>query len=238
VKRFIAVRLRRTVPGGTRGQLDCRAPRNPAFLLVRYEICSRTPIVETGKIAEFLGIQAGPERLQAAVERSSADRMRQLENSKPTSGPGTRNTRKEIPFVRAAKSGGWKETLPGHSVEEIEVAWAPLLNFSATNYRLVPWTATLYRCVSGRVSHFSRHELLQEQICKNDCPWACVKSKKRQIIKNVIPVGLSWNQTWSSASLFPPSYCIGSETRRSASGFSSCPSPATTVCSISASRLP
>ena len=102
---------------------------NPAFLLVRYEDLLSDSIGETAKIAEFLGIQADPERLQAAVERSSADRMRKLEKQEADQWTGTKNTRKEIPFVRAAKSGGWKETLPAHSVEEIEVAWAPLLNF-------------------------------------------------------------------------------------------------------------
>jgi len=102
---------------------------NPAFLLVRYEDLLSDPIAETAKIAEFLGIQAGPERLQAAVERSSADRMRKLEKQQGGQWTGTRNTRQEIPFVRAAKSGGWKEALPTHSVEEIEVAWAPLMNF-------------------------------------------------------------------------------------------------------------
>ena len=102
---------------------------NPGFLLVRYEDLLSDSIGETAKIAEFLGIQATTERLQAAVERSSADRMRKLEKQEADQWTGTKNTRKEIPFVRAAKSGGWKETLPAHSVEEIEVAWAPLLNF-------------------------------------------------------------------------------------------------------------
>jgi hypothetical protein len=102
---------------------------SPAFLLVRYEDLLADSLGETGKIAEFLGIQAGPERLEAAVRRSSADRMRKLEIQQADQWTGTRNTRKEIPFVRAAKSGGWKNTLPAHSVEEIEVAWAPLLNF-------------------------------------------------------------------------------------------------------------
>lgn len=102
---------------------------NPSFLLVRYEDLLTDSIGETGKIAEFLGIQAGPERLRAAVERSSADRMRKLEQQQADQWTGTKDTRKEIPFVRAATSGGWKETLPRHSVEEIEVAWAPLLNF-------------------------------------------------------------------------------------------------------------
>ncbi|MGA9498062.1 MAG: sulfotransferase domain-containing protein [Terriglobales bacterium] len=102
---------------------------NPAFLLVRYEDLLSDPLGETGKIAEFLGIQAGRERLQAAVDRSSADRMRKLEKQQADQWTGTKNTRQEIPFVRAAKSGGWKETLPSRSVEEIEVAWSPLLNF-------------------------------------------------------------------------------------------------------------
>lgn len=101
---------------------------NPAFLLVRYEDLLSDPIGETAKIAEFLGIQAGPERLQKAVERSSADRMRKLEKQQADQWTGTKNTRQEIPFVRAAKSGGWKGALPSHSVEEIEVAWAPLMN--------------------------------------------------------------------------------------------------------------
>jgi hypothetical protein len=102
---------------------------NPAFLLVRYEDLLTDAIGETGKIAEFLGIHAGPERLQAAIERSSADRMRKLEKQQADQWTGTKNTRKEIPFVRAAKSGGWKETLPRQSAQDIEAAWTPLLNF-------------------------------------------------------------------------------------------------------------
>jgi hypothetical protein len=102
---------------------------NPAFLLVRYEDLLADSIRETARIAEFLGIQAGPERLKDAVERSSADRMRKLEQQQSDQWTGTKNTRKEIPFVRAATSGGWKEILPRHSAEEIEAAWFPLLNF-------------------------------------------------------------------------------------------------------------
>jgi hypothetical protein len=102
---------------------------NPAFLLVRYEDLLTDPIGETAKIAEFLGIKADEERLRAAVERSSADRMRKLEQQDADKWTGTKNTLKEIPFVRAAKSGGWKESLPRPLVEEIEIAWFPLMNF-------------------------------------------------------------------------------------------------------------
>jgi hypothetical protein len=84
---------------------------------------------ETAKIAEFLGIQADEARLKAAVERSSADKMRKLEKQDADKWTGTKNTVKDIPFVRSAKSGGWKESLPHHAVEQIEVAWSPLMNF-------------------------------------------------------------------------------------------------------------
>ena len=102
---------------------------NPRFLLARYEDLLADPIGETAKIAEFLGIAADTERIKSAVERSSADRMRKLEKEDADKWTGTKNTRQEIPFVRSAKSGGWKESLPPHSVEEIEVAWSPLMNF-------------------------------------------------------------------------------------------------------------
>jgi Sulfotransferase domain len=102
---------------------------NPLFRLARYEDLLADPVAETAKIAEFLGIPADAERLKAAVERSSADRMRKLEKQDADQWTGTKDTVKEIPFVRAAKSGGWKESLPRHAVEEIEVAWHPLMNF-------------------------------------------------------------------------------------------------------------
>ena len=40
---------------------------------------------------------------------------------------GTKDTRKEIPFVRAAKSGGWRSELPAPMVEKIEAAWGPIM---------------------------------------------------------------------------------------------------------------
>jgi len=101
----------------------------PRFLRVRYEDLLADPVGETAKIAEFLSIKADEERLKSAVTRSSADRMRKLEQQQSNQWTGTKNTRQEIPFVREAKAGGWKESLPRHCVEEIEVAWFPLMNF-------------------------------------------------------------------------------------------------------------
>ncbi|MGO8793595.1 MAG: sulfotransferase domain-containing protein [Candidatus Sulfotelmatobacter sp.] len=108
---------------------------SPGFLLVRYEDLLADSEGETARIAEFLGIQASPERLRGAVERSSADRMRKLEKQQADRWTGTRDTRQDIPFVRAATAGGWRRDLPAPLVEEIETAWAPLLNF--LGYELV-----------------------------------------------------------------------------------------------------
>lgn len=108
---------------------------NPAFLLVRYEDLLADSIGETRKIAEFLSIQADDERLRRAVERSSANRMRELEKQQADQWTGTKNTRLEIPFVRAAKSGGWKESLPAPIAEKIEASWGPLLKL--LGYELV-----------------------------------------------------------------------------------------------------
>ncbi|MGB9195674.1 MAG: sulfotransferase domain-containing protein [Terriglobales bacterium] len=102
---------------------------NPKFLLARYEDLLSDPIPETARIAEFLGISADEARLKAAVERSSADKMRKLEKKDADKWSGTKNTVKDIPFVRSAKSGGWKESLPRDAAEQIEVAWYPLMNF-------------------------------------------------------------------------------------------------------------
>jgi hypothetical protein len=121
---------------------------NPAFLLVRYEDLLSDSVTHTARIAEFLGIKASPERLLAAVERSSADRMRKLEKQQADHWTGTKDTRRDIPFVRAATSGGWRQALPPGSAEQIEAAWAPLLNFlgyelqSPQTDAMPPWVRT------------------------------------------------------------------------------------------------
>ena len=55
--------------------------------------------------------------------------MRVLEQEQFDKWTGTKNTDKKIPFVREAKSGGWKQNLPPYLVDKIEVAWFPLMNF-------------------------------------------------------------------------------------------------------------
>jgi len=154
IKPFLAAQLRPTARGGNMRRVgSVRAMAIPRFLLARYEDLLADPVGETAKIAQFLGIKADEERLKTAVARSSADTMRKLEQQQADKWTGTKNTVKEIPFVRAAKSGGWKESLPRHSVEEIEVAWFPLMNFLGYECRRDNWTAKPCRYGRRPASH-------------------------------------------------------------------------------------
>jgi len=99
----------------------------PEFLLLRYEDMQADAARELGKVAHFLGIDATRDRLEAAVERSSADRMRKLETTEGSQWVTTKNKRSDIPFVRTASSGLWKDKLPASSIAEIESAWGHLM---------------------------------------------------------------------------------------------------------------
>jgi hypothetical protein len=84
---------------------------------------------ELTKVAAFLTIAATPDRIAQAVERSSADTMRVLEKSQAQLFTSTKDTRQDIPFVRAAKAGGWRSALPEESVVRIEQAWGYLIRW-------------------------------------------------------------------------------------------------------------
>ena len=97
------------------------------FLLVRYEDMLQDTARELSRMANFLGLDSSPGSIAEAVARSSADRMRKLEQSQAQLFAITKDTRPDVPFVRNAKSGGWRSSLPGTEVAEIEKAWGPLM---------------------------------------------------------------------------------------------------------------
>jgi hypothetical protein len=101
---------------------------SPNFMLLRYEDLAANTHDELARIASFLGAKATPDRIVEAVERSSADNMRTLESSN-SSASVTKNTRSDIPFVRAAGAGSWKTALPEQSILALETAWAPLMKW-------------------------------------------------------------------------------------------------------------
>ncbi len=97
------------------------------FLLVRYEDLLEDTHGEMTRIAKFLGLPISPEKISRAVELSSAENMRKLEVSESDQWATTKPSRKDIPFVRAAKSGQWQQSLPAAAVREIESAWGPVM---------------------------------------------------------------------------------------------------------------
>lgn len=105
------------------------------FLLLRYEDMIADTARELARVARHLEIEALPERLQNAVERSSADRMREMEKQQENEWVATKKHRKDIPFVRVARAGGWRTQLPESCVSQIEAAWGDLM--TKLGYELV-----------------------------------------------------------------------------------------------------
>ncbi len=100
---------------------------HPGFLLLKYESLQADPRHEVGRIARFLNLASDPDRIDFAIRQSSADRMRELERKQGHLWASTKDTRKDKPFVRAAKSGGWRAELPEICVAHVETAWGGLM---------------------------------------------------------------------------------------------------------------
>lgn len=105
------------------------------FLLLRYEDMQANATAELARVADFFGIEPTAERLERAVNLSSADRLRDLEKKQSKDWVFTKGMRQDIPFIRAAKSGGWRANLSSAAVSLIEQAWSPAMEL--TGYELV-----------------------------------------------------------------------------------------------------
>jgi hypothetical protein len=95
----------------------------PGFRLVRYEDLVDDPARKLRELAPFLGIDPSPERIERAVQLSSVSHMQSLEKKQAQQWEATKDTRQDIPFVREAKSGGWRKKLSAESVRTIELVW-------------------------------------------------------------------------------------------------------------------
>jgi hypothetical protein len=99
----------------------------PGFLLLRYEDMLEDTARELNRAASFLELPPDAERIANAVRRSAADEMRKLEKTQAHLWSSTKSTRKDVPFVRNAKGGGWRTGLPEAAVAEVEAAWGHLM---------------------------------------------------------------------------------------------------------------
>jgi Sulfotransferase domain len=107
---------------------------NANFLLIRYEDLKRHTEDELRKIGRFLRADTEPELLARAIAQSSAERMRELEQTQHHQWIGTKKHRRDIPFVGQACAGAWEQKLPPESVSLIESAWGELMQ--ALGYHL------------------------------------------------------------------------------------------------------
>jgi len=115
------------------------------FLWIKYEEMLAQPEVELARIASGLGINATPEDVARAVQMSSAGRMQNLEKQQSADWKLTSTTRQDIPFVREAKAGGWKNKLSATAVRTIEQAWGRTMK--ELGYELVTETASQHELV-------------------------------------------------------------------------------------------
>lgn len=130
VKQFLAGE---TVPHGSWGQNVMTwlttMESDPRFLMLRYEDLLVDTERELRKIVRFLDLDTTAAHITQAAERSSAARMRELEKKqgKDLDRMVRTKSRKDLMFVRAAVSGGWRKDLPTSMVEKIEGAWGPVM---------------------------------------------------------------------------------------------------------------
>lgn len=106
----------------TRSWVCTRRTKNN-YCLIRYEDLIANPTRELARTAPLLRIDLTPSRIERAVQLSSATEMRTMEQKQWKQWPTTKDTRQDIPFVREAKSGGWRKQLSEEAVKKIELAW-------------------------------------------------------------------------------------------------------------------
>jgi len=95
----------------------------PGYRFVRYEDLLSDTAGELRRLVDLLRTDVSAERIERAVRLSSAAQMRSLEQKQWTEWGTTKNTREDIPFVREARSGGWRGKLSAASANKIEMAW-------------------------------------------------------------------------------------------------------------------
>ena len=115
----------------------------PGFRLVRYEDLLLDPAKELTELAPMVGIEPTPARVERAVRLSSAARMQDLEKQQSKQWVVTKDSRQDIPFVREARSGGWRDKLSPISIQSIEQAWGKTMK--ELGYQLAMDTEALLR---------------------------------------------------------------------------------------------
>jgi sulfotransferase family protein len=123
------------------------------FLLLHYEEMLKQPQIELAKLAHFLNIEPTIERLNLALNLSSADRMRHLEKKEGDNWALTKGTRKDVPFVRTATAGGWRKVLRPEVVAEMEKTWGNAMDL--VGYQLSSRSSALQQSTTTETKRVS-----------------------------------------------------------------------------------
>jgi hypothetical protein len=97
---------------------------NPRFLLLRYEDLHTDPHAALYALATFLALDVSDASMSHALEQSSFRKMQSLEKAQSEEWSSTRGTRSDIPFIRSARIGAWREVLSDDSIRSIETHWS------------------------------------------------------------------------------------------------------------------
>ena len=97
--------------------LDSPLAKAGNLLVVKFEDMRRNTEQIVAKILEFLGFQAEPGVIQAAIANNSVERMRAKEKDAQRL---LKTTKAEGSFVRRGSVGGWREKLTEKQIELVE----------------------------------------------------------------------------------------------------------------------
>lgn len=101
----------------TRAWLDYRA-RGGNVLFVKYEDLLADPQQTLAVVDDHFGLGLGADRIATAIAENTKERMRAKEAVSPR--VKARSVRPDIPVVREARSGGWRETLSEQQLARFE----------------------------------------------------------------------------------------------------------------------
>lgn len=93
------------------------SPARQSFTFVRYEDLKKETMATVTRMYALMGHQLDDTILRGAIEASSFDNMRALEQEY---GYGGRDVSRRLKFVRKGKAGGWKEEVAEADVEYIK----------------------------------------------------------------------------------------------------------------------
>jgi len=96
---------------------------NDDFLVLKYEDLLTDTYKEIKRINDFLGLNRNEEEINEVIRLSSSDSMKKLEKKQENEWSLTKNSNKDIKFVRKARSGYWKDELPIEINNKIVDAW-------------------------------------------------------------------------------------------------------------------